>query len=146
MRKKKGVALPTAIALCSVLLIVSFAVTGAILGMVSLNKVERILVDNDLEFLKAHQKFVANNGPSDAEIAELLGDVNFIPHVYVYEDGDVKSLVAWNKSESEIKYYSIVDFSDSNNIKILAYQTDHLYVTEDESNWYVGGLIQIAKE
>ena len=144
MRKKKGVALPTAIALCSVLLIVSFAVTGAILGMVSLNKVERILVDNDLEFLKAHQKFVANNGPSDLEIAELLGDVNFIPHVY--EDGDVKSLVAWNKSESEIKYYSIVDFSDLDNIKILAYQTDHLYVTEDESNWYVGGLIQIAKE
>lgn len=144
MRKKKGVALPTAIALCSVLLIVSFAVTGAILGIVSLNKVERILVDNDLEFLKAHQKFVANNGASDAEIAELLGDVNFIPHVY--KDGSVKSLVAWNKSESEIKYYSIVDFSDLDNIKILAYQTDHLYVTEDESNWYVGGLIQIAKE
>lgn len=144
MRKKKGVALPTAIALCSVLLIVSFAVTGAILGMVSLNKVERILVDNDLEFLKAHQKFVANNGPSDKDIAELLGDVNFIPHVY--EDGGVKSLVAWNKSESEIKYYSIVDFSNLDNVKILAYQTDHLYITEDESNWYVGGLIKIAKE
>ncbi len=146
MRKRKGVALPTAIALCSVLLIVSFAVTGAILGMVSLNKVERILVDNDLEFLKAHQKFVANNGSSDDEIAELLGDVNFIPHVYEYGDGNVKSLVAWNKSKSEIKYYSIVDFSDLDNIKILAYQTDHLYVTEDESYWYVGGLIQIAKE
>lgn len=144
MRKKKGEALPTAIALCSVLLIVSFAVTGAILGMVSLNKVERILVDNDLEFLKAHQKFVANNGPSDKDIAELLGDVNFIPHVY--EDGGVKSLVAWNKSESEIKYYSIVDFSNLDNVKILAYQTDHLYITEDESNWYVGGLIKIAKE
>lgn len=145
--RKKGAALPGAIALCSILLIVSITVSGTIVGLVSNNKINRMKADNEFEFLIAHEKFVNNGGSSDKDITSLIGDVNFRPHVYEKDDNsNIKSLVAWKKNVDEIKYYSIVDFTNLGDIKVLAYQTDKLYVYEDADYWYLGGLVKIAKD
>lgn len=144
--RRKGAALPGAIALCSILLIVSITVSGTIVALVSNNKINRMRAENDFEFMVAHEKFIAANGSSDAEIATLLGDVNFRPHVYEkVGNPNIKSLVAWKKNVDEIKYYSIADFTDLDNIKILAYQTENLYITEDENFIYVGGYVEIDR-
>lgn len=141
MRRKKAAALPGAIALCSILLIVSITVSGTIITMVSENKINRMRLDYETEFLVAHEKFVADGGVSDIET--LLGDTSFRPRVYTLNGTNVKTLVAWKKNIDEIKYYSIVDFDTGD---VLAYQTTNLYIYEDLDNWYVGGIVPISKE
>lgn len=149
MRKKKAAALPGAIALCSILLIISITVSGTIVTMVSENKINRMKLDYETEFLVAHEKFVADRGETD--IGTLLGDTSFRPRVYTLAGHpNIKSLVAWKKNIDEIKYYSIVNFDvdedETYKIDVLAYQTTNLYIYEDEDNWYVGGIVPISKE
>ena len=145
MRKRRGAALPGAIALVTMLLIVSITVTATIVTISTLNTINRLEANNEMEFLNMHERFV--NG--DGALPEPISDTY---RYQVYSDESdrvnneyVKALVAWKKNVDEVKYYSIVDFSDVDNPVVLAYQTNYLYIIEDENYQYLGDYLAIPR-
>lgn len=145
MKKKKAMALPGAIFLCTMLLIVSVTVAATIMAISTLNIINRTESENELDFLSMHEKFVNGGG-----VLPDPGSEKYRYRAYNYEyesveNEDIKALVAWKLNDDVVKYYSIVDFSDAENIKVLAYQTSYLYITEDENYQYLGGYLAIPR-
>ena len=140
MKVKKGAALPGAVALCSILLIVSVAVAGTVVSIVGTNIARRNKNSNDLEFLNSHEQFVRSNGDQSA-----ITGTKYTYRVYDYDEvvgKDIKALVAYVKGTDTIKYYSIYDFTHG---ETLAYQTNNLYIYNDENYIYLGGLVKIDR-
>ena len=140
MKMRKGAALPGAVALCSILLIVSVAVAGTVVSIVSTNLARRTKSANELEFLNSHEQFVNNDGDPSA-----ITGTKYTYRVYDFDEipgKEIKALVAYVKDTETIKYYSIYDFT---NYETLAYQTNNLYIYNDENYIYLGGLVKIDR-
>ena len=119
MRIRRGAALPTAVALCTFLLIISFVVTSIILEISMLNKLTNIETDRNLLFLQAHNLFIEHNGD-----ISTLEDATYTWHTY---DGDnnIKALAAYKNNSNEIKFYSIYDFdNEKTSTKNVAHSGD----------------------
>ena len=139
MRKQKGIALPGAIALSSIMLIVSVTVAAVVIAVIGVANARTKTLENDLDFLTAHELFV--KGTFDPE---TYNDGKYKYEVYPYTKGgtEYKALVAKNKVSGEIRYYSVYDFTHR---KVMAYQTTNLYITEDEDNMYLGGIVPVDR-
>ena len=128
MRKKKGAALPTAIALCSILLIVTLGVTTAILEMVSASRINEYNISNHLYFENNTQRFIKG---------ETLDESKYD---WVVKDGEnnVKALIAYTKGTSDIVFYCIYDFGTN---EYLAYQDSNIYIKDNK----LGGIIDLGE-
>ena len=137
MRIRRGAALPTAVALCTFLLIISFVVTSIILEISMLNKLTNIETDRNLLFLQAHNLFIEHNGD-----ISTLEDATYTWHTYEGEN-NIKALAAYKNYSNEIKFYSIYDFD---NEKTLAFQSNVTYVTTNgEGVLMLGGIVPIVE-
>lgn len=136
MKKRKGAALPTAVALCTFLLIITFVVTSLIVELSMLNRVT--LKENNLETLsnKAFNTFVTNNGDISS-----LDDTTYTWKTYNGEN-DIKALVAYKNNSDSIVYYSVYDFT---NRKVLAYQTSVTYIKEVDGVKLLAGIVPIGE-
>ena len=131
--KRRGAALPTAVALCSLLLLISFVVSSLIIEMAMLNKLTDVKSKSELLFNEAHNTFVSHEG----DISTIV-DNTYSWHTYNGED-NVKALVAYKKDSDSIVFYSIYDFDSG---ETLAYQTSVTYITKNsEGVLMLGGIV-----
>lgn len=139
MRKKKGAALPMAVALCSILLIVSMAVGTFLIESFTLNRSNDVNYNNRLYYETYAERFI--NGD----------DVSLFPNdrvnwkEYIGETSDIKALVAYRKSDNKMVFYTIYSFAGENP-SCLAYQTDSFYIVEKEDGNYIGGIVKLVEE
>ncbi len=141
MRKQKGFAIPTALALSSVLLVVSVAVTSIILETSIFNRSVTLDDNHLLEFASAHEVFVRE------ESIEHIESTRYRYKMIDLEGTHISALVALKKSVDEIVFYSIYDFQTG---KTLAYQTDSFYMPirgdEEEAAYYLGGIVPLPRD
>ena len=137
MRKKKGAALPTAIILCMFMLIVSFAVAYLVVDNFTINRISEFDANSELIFLTSHNEYIKNHDLSD------ITDTTYEYRNYEKQDNtNIKALVAYQKGNNEMKFYSIYDF-EHDEVEVLAYQTSNFYITNDGVYDYLAGIVAI---
>lgn len=132
MRKRRAAALPGAIAICTLLLIISLTVTTVIFSIVATNKIKAVNIDNNLYYLTYHNEFIDNNGDKSSFPTDK---VNW----ETYNDGDIKVLVAKSKITNSLLFYSVYDFDQN---KVLAYQTRDFYCPIIDGHYYYAGIVE----
>lgn len=133
MKRRKGYALPTAILLCSFLLLVSISVGTILFANTANNRIANQRATYDLIFSKAHNQFI--NG-------QEITNTTFTWEIYEKDDdANVKALAAYSKADA-LWFYSIYDFT---NHETLAYQTKTFYITEFGGNQYLGGIVRVKR-
>lgn len=140
MKKRRGVALPAAVMLCSFLLIVSFGVSSFVIVTATNNRVGEVFKNRRIAFLQSHEQYF------NSMDFTLINDTTLTYKVFNKEDNDsIRALCAYLNT-GELVCYAIYDFTDFDERKVLAYQTDNLYVLTIEQDQYVGGLVKITGE
>lgn len=139
MRKRKGLALPGAVALCSFLIVMSFAVSIIVLQTFSNNKINNIYREQKILFAQSHAQFFESKGDKSA-----ITDKSLTYRVYSGED-DIKALCAFVGTRNELRYYAIYDFTVDNE-KVLVYQTSNLYLKDIDGISYLGGLVPLGND
>ena len=138
MIKRKGYALPTAILLCTFLLLVSISVGTILFVNTSNNKITNIKATYDLIYLKTHNEFIANESIDEEDFTNKT----FKWEIYEKEDNNrIKALAAYSKAD-ELMFYSIYDFEHGD---VLAYQTKSFYITTFGENKYLGGIVKVVR-
>lgn len=141
MRKRKGFAIPTALALSSVLLVVSIAVTSIILETSIFNRSVTLDDNHLLEFASAYEVFKRE------ESVEHIESNRYRFRKFDLEGTRISALAALKKTVDEIVFYSIYDFDTG---KTLAYQTDSFYMPirgdEEEAAYYLGGIVPLPRD
>lgn len=131
MRKKKGVALPTAIALSVFMLLVSISVTTIVVVNNNENRIANIRSNYQLIFSKSFEEFIAQ---------EDISDETFTWKQYVKEDNEyIVALAAYSKKDA-LMFYGIYDFENN---ETLAYQLGSFYITHVGGYDYLGGLVKV---
>ena len=134
MRKRKGAALPGAVMLGSLLLVVSFSVAYLVVYHSTVGRVESLKSSLRVEFLSNFEKFKKRT-----EVGDLSGD----KLVYTsLAEGEVKALIGRNKG-GVMQAYGIYDF-DTN--KVLAYQDSDFYIAVIDGHSYLGGILDMEGE
>lgn len=132
MRMKKGAALPGAIILCFMLLIISYAVGASILQMVANNKVQQFNNAQREIFDASYKEFLVNYSTSDITDETYTWETNS-------DTIDTKEYVALAAYRNDsLSFYAIYNKTDS---KTVAYQTSNFYIVENK----LGGLIEIVR-
>ena len=133
MRMKKGAALPGAIMLCFMLIIVSYAVGASILQMVANNKVQQFHTEQKEIFDQSYKEFLLNFDKSDItdEVYTWKSKEETIEAI------DYVALAAYRSDD--VVFYAIYD---KTNEKTVAYQTSNPYI---DSNGKLAGLIAIGE-
>lgn len=133
MKKHKGVALPTAIALCSFLLLVSISLGTILLMNSANNRVSRVKSNHEIIYLQSYNQFINE---------EEITDKTFNWETYIKEDNVyIKALAAYTKSDN-LSFYSIYDFENN---ELLAYQTSSFYIKTVGEDIYLGGLVKVNR-
>ena len=133
MKRRDGFGIPTAIAMCTVLLIVSMGVSSILIVSSALNKVTYVQSDYEITYKVSTNEFIA---AGDTVTVDDISDTNF--DWAIYSEGQVKALVA--ESADTVRFYAIYDFEHDD---LLAYQSSNFYVTTDgEGNKWLGGLVK----
>ena len=131
MRKQKGIGVPTAIALCTVLLIASLSITTVILSINAANRVQNYKEANEIIFRLSLSEYLENENKDD------ISDDSFDWSVYITTP--YKALLA--ERGGEVRFYAVIHEDK----KILAYQSSSFYITEEiegtETVYYLGGLV-----
>ena len=138
MKKHKAFGIPTAIALCTMLLIVSIAVGSMIVVASSLNKVANVQSYFELIYRSSTHEFIK---AGTAVTVDKISDTTFDWAIYAGE-GEIKALVA--ERGNAIRFYAIYDFEHDD---LLAYQSSNFYISTDgEGNKLLGGLVKYTGE
>ena len=137
MKKRRGAALAGAIMLCSLIIVVSLGVSVVFMTLSANNIVRRIERENTLSYQHAFNVFVESNGETTPESTNR--------HTFkIYEkDEDIKGLVAYSKTDNQMSFYAIYDFSIH---ETLAYQESHFDIVEIEGVNYLAGLVPMEDE
>ncbi len=134
MKKRKGAALPGAIMLCSLLLVVSFSVAYIVVYHATIGRVDSLKSSFHLEFHESFEKFKAG---------VAVGEITSENLVYTtVSDGDVKGLIGRNKG-GIMQAYGIYDFAYD---QVLAYQESDFYITVVDGHSYLGGILDMEGE
>ena len=134
MRKRKGAALPGAIMLCSLLLVVSFSVSYLIVYHSTIGKIGSMESALRVEFLESFEKYKAGTSVGDLR-SETLVYTSLL-------DGDIGALIGRNKG-GFMKAYGIYDF---NTHEVLAYQDANFYIEVRDGHSYLGGILDMEGE
>ena len=134
MRKQKGAALPGAVMLCVLLLVVSFSVAYLVVYNATIGKVDSVKSSYRIEFAEAFEKY---------KVGTAVGDIHSDNLVYsTISDGDTKALIGRNKG-GIMQAYGIYDFAHD---KLLAYQDADFYITVRDGHSYLGGVLDMEGE
>ena len=133
MKKHQAFGVPTAIALCSLLLIVSLGVGTTVLSISAMSRVRTYQSSFEIIYRASTNEFI---GGGEAGTVDNISDNTF--NWAIYEgDNHIRALVA--ESAQTVRFYAIYDFA---NLDLLAYQSSKLYITEDSSGHkLLGGLV-----
>ena len=136
MRNRRGVVLPGAIVLCTILLIVSMTVSFLVINNATSNQIETMLDNRRIDFETGYYQFVKDDGALDPEKPAYATG-----YVWAEYDGadDIKAIAAYSKAGS-LLFYAVYDFGAADTL--LAYQDDVLYVYESEGHRYLGGIVE----
>ena len=134
MKIRKGAALPGAIMLCSLLLVVSFSVAYLVVYNATIGRVDSVKSSFRLEFHEAFEKYKAGTAVGD------LHSDNLVYSTIV--DADVKALIGRNKGGA-MQAYGIYDFAHD---KVLAYQDADFYISVVDGHSYLGGILDMEGE
>ena len=133
MRKRKGIALPTAVMMCVLLLAISFTTTFFVLQNQTLSKLEEMYASYRLEFLEQFTRFQQGTPGSLTGIeSEHLKYTSFQK-----DTTNIYALVGRNAG-GKMMAYGIYDFDTS---KVLAYQDQDFYF---DGEGKLGGVIDIG--
>lgn len=133
MRKKRGAALPGAILLSSLIVLVSMILAIVLIETASFNNLTRIQDETALFFAEGYTKFKSDGSlPTDNN--------NFSWKIYEGEN-DIKALTANYKSGNGIAFCGVYDFF---NEKTLAYQRDEIYMTVEGGITYLAGVVPMV--
>lgn len=133
MKKHKAFGVPTAIALCSLLLIVSMGVGATVLSISAMSKVRRVQSNYEIVYRTSTNQFI-DGGASGT--VDNISDHTFEWAIYEGEN-HIRALVAENAKT--VRFYAIYDFEHDD---LLAYQSSKLFISEDGSGHkLLGGLV-----
>ena len=133
MKKHQAFGVPTAIALCSLLLIVSMGVGATVVSISAMTKVRRVQSNYEIIYRASTNQFIS---VGEGCTVDDISDTTFEWAIY---DGEnhIRALVA--ESASTVRFYAIYDFEHND---LLAYQSSKLFISEDGSgNKLLGGLV-----
>jgi|GEM_PF-3451094 len=134
MRKAKGAALPGAVLLGSLLLIVTFSVSYLVVYHATIGRIGSLKSTQRVEFAEAFEKYKARTSVGEI-ISENL--------VYTsLSDGDIGALIGRNKG-GFMQAYAIYDFSLD---ALLAYQESDFYIEVRDGHSYLGGILDMEGE
>ena len=145
MRKShRGAALPTAILFIALFTVFSFGIAYFVMEGVIINQLDASQDTIELIFLEAHNNFKAMTDPT-ADLASLSLSDRFDWAKHHKDDTNIYALTAYDKGTTNLKFYSIYDFTNENK-KTLAYQTSNFYITsetvENKTTYYLGGIVK----
>ena len=130
MRQKKGAALITAIALCTILLIISMAVGTFVIELSTVNKINDIKSTNRIYYDTYANRFVSGDDAASFPTDKVNWEVK--------TNGNIKGLIARSKTEDKIVFYTIYDFTKH---EYLAYQYDEVYIKDNK----LGGILPLGE-
>lgn len=130
MKLRKGAALPGAIMLCFMLLIISYAVGASILQMVANNKLEAFKTEQKEVFASSYKQFLASFN------TENITDTKYQWESELTEN--YAGLAAYSKNSDDLYFYAIYDIT---NEKTIAYQTSNFYKVDGK----LGGILSISR-
>ena len=136
MKLRKAAALPGAIIICTLLLIISITVTSLVMQSAT-----NVLVGDSTEqklsdFADYFNKF------KETGDASLISSTRYDFKTYNGEN-QVKALVACEKSSETVVFYAIYDFDSQDT---LAYQTSDFYIEDKEGVNYLAGIVPMVEE
>lgn len=133
MRKKRGAALPGAILLSSMVVLVSMGLALVLLETASYNNITVIENSKYNYFSENFNKFKV-----DSTLPE--NNENFTWKIYE-KDADVKALVARSKQGNVITFCGVYDFNQD---LVLAYQIDNVYIKVEGGTSYLAGIVPMV--
>lgn len=126
MKLKRGAALPGAIILCTLMILVSLALSTIFLDMSATNYLHRNDDEKSLIYAESFNKFKLDGSvPSNTSRFTWKS----------YADENVKALVAYEGST--VAFYAII-YRDT---KVLAYQESNIYIDAENK---LGGIVPIS--
>ena len=128
MKLKRGAALPGAIILCLMMVLVSLAISTLFLNMTATNVLNRTNDEKSLKYVESFNQF-----KQDWSKPEDSGNVTW---KVLEKDANVKALVAYEGSS--IAFYAIYD---NNEHKVLAYQASNIYIVDNK----LGGIVPLEE-
>lgn len=139
MKLRKAAALPGAIIICTLLLIISITVTSLVMQSAT-----NVLVGDSTEqklsdFADYFNKF------KETGDASLISSTRYDFKTYNGEN-QVKALVACEKSSETVVFYAIYDFDSQHTQHTLAYQTSDFYIEDKEGVNYLAGIVPMVEE
>lgn len=136
MRNRRGVVLPGAIVLCTILLIVSMTVSFLVINNATGDRIETVLDNRRIDFETGYYQFVKDRGTLNSEKEAYAAT-----YVWAEYDGanGIKAIAAYSKAGT-LLFYAVYDFGEANTL--LAYQDGPLYVYESEGHRYLGGIVE----
>ena len=135
MRLKKAAALPGAIIICTILLIMSVTVSSLVIQSNTNTIVSNANEEKYSVFADFFNKFTQTGDTS------LIESDRYTCKVYDGEN-NIKALVARDAVETLV-FYGIYDFDNDD---ILAYQTSDFYITEVAGVSYLAGIVAMVEE
>ncbi len=136
MKLRKAAALPGAIMLCVLLLVMSVTVSTFVIRNATNTTVNNAYDQKLLTFANYFNKFKQTGDTS------LITDTRYTLKIYDSEN-NIKALTASEKVNNELVFYCIYDFT---NDKTLAYQTSDFYIEEIAGVSYLAGIVPMVEE
>lgn len=130
MKLRKGAALPGAIMLCFMLLIISYAVGASILQMVANSKIEAFKTEQKEVFATSYKEFLVSFNTENITDTKYQWESNLT--------ANYAGVAAYSKNSDELYFYAIYDKTNS---KTIAYQTSNFYIDDG----LLGGLLSIPR-
>ena len=136
MKLRKAAALPGAIIICMLLLVISVTVCAFVIRNATNTTINNMLDQRALDFADYFNKFKQTGDTS------LITQTKYTLKVYDGEN-NVKALTAKEKATDSLLFYGIYDFT---NEKTLAYQTSSFYIEEIAGTSYLAGIVPMVEE
>ena len=136
MKLRKAAALPGAIMICTLLLIISVTISAFVIQNATTTIVNNANDKKLSDFVDSFNKFKQTGDTS------LISSARYTYKVYDGEN-QIKALTASEKASETLVFYAIYDFDSGDT---LAYQTSDFYIEEKAGINYLAGIVPMVEE
>jgi len=134
---RRGAALPGAIILCSLIVVVSIGLSTVFISLTASNFVSKTKNANSLSFAQAFNNFKDNDGavPESSRYTWKVYETT--------KDGDTYKALCAKDSNNNLIFYGIYNFTDH---ETIAYQESNFYITNEGGTDYLAGIVPMVEE
>ena len=136
MKLRKAAALPGAIMICTLLLIISVTISAFVIQNATTTIVNNANDKKLSDFVDSFNKFKQTGDTS------LISSTRYTYKVYDGEN-QIKALTASEKASETLVFYAIYDFDSGDT---LAYQTSDFYIEDKAGIKYLAGIVPMVEE